>query len=339
MIHEQSRNSTTSIAVLDSNRWSVYQNWFFALPRFGPRAPSRHYRQKQIPSSQTTPRMLKLFQSPRPTKGQRSKVIFLHVPKTGGTTFSRVLQRTYGDSYTFFDDDAVDVFVRHLEAYECTEVHATLRGDRLVWGPKNIMKESNWQLLSGAEVFVMFRDPVEQYISSFYQAKKFGKTLERTAASKWLFSDTLNDHMENPRFSNLQLKFLLGIEPGNDSELTESDLQRAKRLISTLGVNVGILERYNESLHLFENVTGSKIPLGIVVVRNKNPIPTHVDDATRQRILDLNALDQRLYDFVEKVFDDQIAGCGPCPRYRYFSEHSPVGRLASWFGKCWLTNT
>jgi hypothetical protein len=199
------------------------------------------------------------------------------------------------------------------------------------------MKESNWQLLSGAEVFVMFRDPVEQYISSFYQAKKFGKTLEKTAGSKWLFSDTLDDYMDNPRFSNLQLKFLLGIEPANDSDLTESDLQRAKRLISTLEVNVGILERYNESLHLFENVTGSKIPLGIVVIRNKNPIPTRVDDATRQRILELNAMDKRLYDFAKKVFDEQIAGCGPCPRYRYLSEHSRVGRLASRFGKYLLS--
>ncbi|MDA7874098.1 sulfotransferase family protein [Rhodopirellula sp.] len=285
--------------------------------------------------------MLKLFQSRRPTNSQRSKVIFLHVPKTGGTTFSRVLQRLYRDSYTFFDDDAVDVFVRNLEAYACTEVHATLRADRLVWGTKNIMKEPNWRLLSGAEVFVMFRDPVEHYISSFYQARKFGKTLESTAAWKRFFPDTLDEYLENPRFSNLQLKFLLGIAPEDHSGLTDADLQHAKRLISTLGINVGILERYSESLHLFEYVTGSKIPLRIVVVRNKNRTPhaqRRVDDATRQRIRDLNALDQELYDFAEKLFDEQIAGCGPSPRYRYLSEESLVGRVASRFGKCKFTN-
>ena len=283
--------------------------------------------------------MQNLFQSPLPTNRERSKVIFLHVPKTGGTTFSRVLQRVYGDSYTFFDDDAVDVFVSNLEAYECTEIHATLRGDQLVWGTKNIMKESNWRLLSGVNVFVMFREPVEHYISSFYQAKNFGKTLERTAAWKRFFPDTLDEYLENPRFSNLQLKFLLGIAPEDDSPLTEADLQHAKRLISTLGINVGILERYSESLHLFENVTGSKIPLGIVVIRNKNRIPQtqrRVDDATRQRIRDLNALDQGLYDFAEKVFDDQIRGYGTTPRYRYLSENSLFGRLASRFGRCKL---
>ena len=281
--------------------------------------------------------MLKLFPSSRPTNRQRSKVIFLHVPKTGGTTFSRVLQRVYGDAYTFFEDDAVDGFVRNLEVYECMEIHAAVKGDRLVWGTKNIMKESNWRLFSGAEVFVMLRDPVEQYISSYYQSSKVGKTLEKKAAGKRFFPDTLDEYLENPLYSNLQLKFLLGSEPGNDPELTEADLQRAKRMISTVGVNLGILERYSESLHLFENVTGSKIPLGIVVVRNKNRFPTRIDDATRQRIRDLNALDQGLYDFAKKVFDEQIAGCGPCPRYRYLSEHSRVGRLASRFGKYLLS--
>jgi hypothetical protein len=235
----------------------------------------------------------------------------------------------YGDSCGFFDDDAADVFVRDLEAYGCTEIHATVKGDQLVWGTKNIMQESNWRLFDGVKVFVMFREPVAHYISSFYQSKKFGKTLERTAAWRQFCPDTLDEYLESPRNSNLQMKFLLGIEPGDAPALTEADLERAKRLISTLGIKVGILERYSESLHLFENVTGSKIPLGIVVVRNKNRIPQAervIDDATRQRIRDLNALDQGLYDFAKKVFDDQLAGCGPCPRYRYLSEDSFVVR-------------
>ena len=284
--------------------------------------------------------MLRLFPFSSARRGQRSKVVFLHVPKTGGTTFSRVLQRIYGDSYGFFDDDAADVFARDLEAYGCTEVHATLKGDQLVWGTKNIMQESNWRLFDGVKVFVMFREPVAHYISNFYHSKKFKKTLERTAAFQQFCPDTLDEYLESPRNNNLQMKFLLGIEPGDDRALTDADLEHAKLLISTLGIKVGILERYSESLHLFENVTGSKISHGIVVVRNKNQVPQAervIDDATRQRIRIMNALDQQLYDYAAKVFEDQIAGCGPCPRYRYLSEHSPVRRLASRFGKFWLS--
>ena len=273
--------------------------------------------------------MLKLFPSSSAAGRQRDKVVFLHCVKTGGTTFSRVLQRLYGDSYTFFDDDAADVFAQRLASFDCIEVHAILRGDQLVWGTKNIMKESNRPLLTGTKVFVMFRDAVDCYISNFYQSKKFAETLEGTAARAWSCPETLDDYLENPRFNNLQLKFLLGVEPGDDRVLTDADLQRAKRLISTVGINVGILERYSDSLHLFEQVTGSKIPFGIVVVRNKNRVPEaqrEIDETTRQRIRDSNALDQGLYDFAEKVFDDQIAGCGPCPRYRYLSENSFVVR-------------
>ena len=273
--------------------------------------------------------MSKLFPSSSAAGRQRDKVVFLHCVKTGGTTFSRVLQRLYGDSYTFFDDDAADVFAQRLASFDCIEVHAILRGDQLVWGTKNIMKESNRPLLTGAKVFVMFRDAVDCYISNFYQSKKFAETLEGTAARAWSCPETLDDYLENPRFNNLQLKFLLGVEPGDDRVLTDADLQRAKRLISTVGINVGILERYSDSLHLFEQVTGSKIPFGIVVVRNKNRVPEaqrEIDETTRQRIRDSNALDQGLYDFAEKVFDDQIAGCGPCPRYRYLSENSFVVR-------------
>lgn len=269
--------------------------------------------------------MLKLFTPSFAADRPRDKVVFLHCVKTGGTTFSRVLQRLYGDSYTFFDDEAVDAFAGMLAAYDCMEVHTRIRGDQLLWGTKNIMKESNWGLLSGAKVFVMFRDPVECYISNFYQSRKTTKLLEGSAVRAWSSPETLDDYLADPKYDNLQLKFLLGIEPTADRVLTDEDLRRAKRLISTVGINVGILERYSDSLHLFEQVTGSRIPLGIVVVRNKNRIPQArrgVDEATRQRIRDRNALDQGLYDFAKGVFAGQIAGCGPCPRYRYLSESS-----------------
>jgi len=269
--------------------------------------------------------MLKPLPSKAAAGRRREKVVFLHCVKTGGTTFSRVLQRLYGDSYRFFDDDAADVFARTLAACDCMEVHAKLRGDRIVWGTKNIMRESNWRLLSGAKIFVMFRDPVECYISNFYQSKKFAKTLEGAAARALSCPETLDGYLENPKFSNLQLKFLLGVEPEDDRVLTDADLGDAKRLISTLGISLGILERYSESLNLFEHVTGSRIPLGVVVVRNKNRVPQAqrvVDEATRRRIRDLNALDQGLYDFAKSVFAEQIGACGPCPRYRYVSEDS-----------------
>ncbi|MFB0986443.1 MAG: hypothetical protein QMB94_09090, partial [Phycisphaerales bacterium] len=146
---------------------------------------------------------------------------------------------------------------------------------------------------------------------------------------------SVDDDLENPRFNKLQLKFLRGKDPDDDRVLTDADLQRAKRLISTVGINVGILERYSDSLHLFEQVTGSKIPFGVVVVRNKNRVPEAqrgVDDATRQRIRDMNVLDQGLYDFAKKVFGDQIAGCGPSPRYRYLSESSVFVRFMDLIG-------
>ena len=279
--------------------------------------------------------MLKPFPSKSAAGRQRDKVVFLHCVKTGGTTFSRVLQRLYGDSYTFFDEEAVDAFAKTLAAYDCMEVHTRLRGDQLVWGTKNIMKESNWGLLSGAKVFVMFRDPVECYISNFYQAKKFAKTLEGAAARAWSCPETLDGFMVDPKYNNLQLKFLLGVEPGDDRVLTDADLGDAKRLISTVGINVGILERYSESLNLFEQVTGSRIPLGVVVVRNKNRVPQAqrvVDEATRRRIRDLNALDQGLYDFAKSVFAEQISACGSCPRYRYVSEDSIFVRFMDLIG-------
>ena len=269
--------------------------------------------------------MLKLFPSSSAAGRQRDKVVFLHCFNTGGTTFSRVLQRLYGDSYTFFDDDAADVFAERLASFDCIEVHAILRGDQLVWGTKNIMKESNWGLLSSAKVFVMFRDAVDCYISNFHQSQKYAKKLEQTAAWSRSVPHTLDEYIEDPRFSNLQLKFLLGKDPDDGGALTDADLQDAKRLISTLGIKVGILEQYSESLHFFERVTGSRIPLGVVVVRNTNRssrAQRGVDDAMRQRIRNMNALDQQLYDFAKTLFGEQIAGCGPCPRYRYLSENS-----------------
>jgi len=119
--------------------------------------------------------------------------------------------------------------------------------------------------------------------------------------------ETLEDFLSAP-YGNPQLSFLLG-----DTQITtgravdEDDLERAKELIAELNITVGILERYAESLAVFEHLVGRQIPSSTIEIQNQSPDRLEIDAATRDWIARRNHLDVALYEFAAARFDAQVA--------------------------------
>ena len=102
-----------------------------------------------------------------------------------------------------------------------------------------------------------------------------------------------------------------------------ADLAQAKQLLTDLRTHVGLTERFSDSVHIFEQVTGLRIPGGTIVNRNRAPAAaarTVVSESIKEKIHRQTAFDLELYDFGRKLFLAESARFGPAPEYRYLEE-------------------
>jgi hypothetical protein len=98
--------------------------------------------------------------------------------------------------------------------------------------------------------------------------------------------------------------------------MEERDLAFGRRLLDELGFHVGVTERYADMLHVFEHVSGSRIPEGRV--DHENASPSGHGDLTpelRARIAAANSLDRALYEHACSRVEAQVAAMGPAPAY------------------------
>jgi hypothetical protein len=252
-----------------------------------------------------------LIQPPR-------KVIFLHVLKTGGMTFRGILSSIYGESFHVCADPSIDSIKASLKRFDCVEFHALpLRGD-FAFMHSELVKQRRWDLLQGTDVFTMFREPLDQMVSLYFHLVKKRAYVEMGyKANNVPFPGSLDEFIDCPWHFNNQLAFLVGnYLLSTKTELGREDLTEAKGILRRLRVHAGLTERFADSLHIFERVTGQCIPYRNIGNRNQNPDRPALDDipsTVKKRIEDRSALDTELYEFARQLFSEDLAQCGPSP--------------------------
>lgn len=255
------------------------------------------------------------------------KVLFLHVLKTGGMTFRRILSSIYGESFHVCDDPSIESITASLARFDCLEFHALpWRGDFALMH-RELVRSARWDLLQGADLFTMVREPVDQVVSLYFHLVRKRAYVEPAyKANNVAFPESLEEFIDSPWHFNNQLAFLAGnYQLATKSKLTQEDLAGVKEFFVRLPVHVGLTERYSESLHVFETVTGHRIP-GEIEIRNRNvnrPLVEDIPVSLKRRIRDRSVLDIELYEFARELLAGEIARCGPAPRYS-FSSVRPV---------------
>jgi len=246
---------------------------------------------------------------PAETETSARTVLFLHVPKAGGTTLGEYVYnqcRAPGDQdegllnagvlfvpYGFFKEPGLGV-----PEY----IRPTLgRGDlRAVvghfWFGIHEHVGRPWTYVT------LLRDPVERVVS-LYHYLQLGErmSLEEFAASP-PFREADND----------QVRRVAGADP-EIGACTEAMLEAAKENLRTHFAVVGVTERFDETLALLDRRLGWTREVASYP-RNVNParrptdsLPRSTVDAIRAR----NALDTELHRFAGEWMDDAIAAEGP----------------------------
>jgi len=210
--------------------------------------------------------------------------IFIHIPKTGGTTINTSMQNTYWANEPNFH-------YRHILLKE----KRSNSGD--IFLPSNCEKYSNYN------IFMMVRDPVDRLISEYYflrERKNFMDLLKKKPRD-------FNDYILNPQTQNYTIGFLVGKRIFDISPTNENDLDRVLDSIEDIPIHVGIFEQFEKSLSYFEHITGIKWKNKMEVKRMtfNRPNKETISPETKQLIIDNNQLDTELYEFCMDLFQNK----------------------------------
>ena len=225
----------------------------------------------------------------------REALIFLHIPKTAGTTLNRIIEWQY---------NPVSIFTLDARAHATAERFKTLseerrRRTRVVRG--HAVYGIHEFLPQGATYITMLREPVARVLSSYYFIlrrplhplhRKLKK--ERLGVEEYL---RLVSHR-----SNLQCRFVAGVENGANCD--DRMLEIAKENLTKSFSVIGLCERFEESLVLMIKTFGWEIPYfeNWKVAKVRPAADPHVIDM----IQEYNRLDMKLYEFAKERFEEGL---------------------------------
>jgi len=264
----------------------------------------------------------------------RPSVAFIHLTRTGGSSFRKMLRSIYGNSYHFLRDPTVAGVQTALATYEAVEFHMVTIGIHRYLTHGEVFKEELWDIFAGRKVFSLLRSPVDHYLSVYYHLHQRREIDEPSFRARGMpFSETLEQFMAWPQTYNSQIGYFLGLTRYKDGSCIERHhLEKAKDVVRKLPVHFGLTERFAESVHLFESITGLRLPARSIVTVNGNPDRPPLKDAP-QSILDTirsrSELEIEFYDFVQERFLEELEKAGPMPELRFAEEPTVSIELAT----------
>ena len=167
------------------------------------------------------------------SKKKKDLTIFLHIPKTGGTTLNSIFTR----EYTVKEFHNHDLFDRKVIPFsELNEDHKrrinAISGHHFYGVHEFFNKPYRY--------FTMLRHPVDRVLSLYYYLKE-----NNYAGYEWMERMTLEEFIEaSPEAHNNQTTLLCGF-------LTNPDVELAKERLKSFDI-VGVTELFDESLYLLK---------------------------------------------------------------------------------------
>jgi Sulfotransferase family len=212
-----------------------------------------------------------------------SKNIFIHIPKTGGTTINCIMNKTEWQTKPDFN-------YRHI-IYETKKSNS-----QDIFDPQNYDKYRNYN------IFMVLRNPIDRIISEYYFIKDRQEFLSLIKP----IPKNLKQYILSKQTNNYMTGFLVGKRMFDQDLVNDADLELVLNTIDKLNINVGIFEFYSKSLSLFTSITGIKWPKNIDIKRitlnrpSVDNVPKEINDLIRKN----NSLDFKLYEYCLKKFEE-----------------------------------
>lgn len=233
--------------------------------------------------------------------------IFLHIPKTAGSSVFSVLRLNYSRATTFLTQPEQSNFGLE-QLYNLSEDKRERL--RLVTGhmPFGIHESFRHRV----RYFTFLRDPVERSISDYYFVKNQPSSHYLYHQANTLSLPEYLEYRASIARDNVQARLLSGLwDSVPFSDGNEFLLKRAKQNLKNYFVMVGLAERFDESLLLLKRALNLRIIYytshNVTASRPKvRSIPKTTIDVVRY----YNQLDIELYNLGRQLFEEQIAAYG-----------------------------
>jgi Sulfotransferase family len=228
-------------------------------------------------------------------------IIYVHLPKCGGTTLNRIIEWEYPPLQVFSVDPS---FFRWSYQRLLRWPQERLARIKVFKGhmPFGLHK----RLVQPATYITVLRDPVDRAISDYY----FALAHRLQPRHRVVKSVTLEEYSRITPLKNLQTKLLSGRDHGYDfvaGECLAEELELAKKNLATSFSLIGLTERFDESLALAKIEFGWRLHryADFNVTRHR-PKKDQISASTHQLIREQNRFDLELYDYAVKLFDDRV---------------------------------
>ena len=215
-------------------------------------------------------------------------IIFIHIPKTGGTTLNEIFKRSYAENeiYDHIPVEAMNEHFSQLKA-ENKKVIKAISGHHF-YGIHDLFAKPY-------TYFTMMRNPIERVISLYYFLKTYPGYYEENMKNM-----SFEEYIDwDPQAKNGQIHQICGL----NSQLS---LEKAKENLGVFEL-VGITELFNESLLLLKNnFNWTNIEYVKKNVTKSRPRLSEVSTAIIKKIEKNNELDIELFEYIKSNFIRQL---------------------------------
>jgi hypothetical protein len=233
--------------------------------------------------------------------------IFVHIPRTAGTTLHRIIERHYPARRLYSLGPVAQADIQRFNAMEPAKrrQYRMIKGHLPFGKPENVEGPVAWMTL--------LRAPLERAVSFFRYVRGHPSHYLNTAVDRNMDLATFVSSRKPRMMDNAQTRMLSGawLDPPFGA-CTGELLAKAKDNLEERFDVVGLTEHFDESLLLLRRCFGWR---WLNYRRlNTSPDRTPVDrlsDTEREVLEENNALDCELYRFAEGLFKRRIAGYGP----------------------------
>jgi hypothetical protein len=247
-----------------------------------------------------------------------SRDIFLHIPKTAGTTLKEIVRRQYDPNNLvkcYYEKTGESV--REL-AERCGRLSRERQGERMCF--VGHMGFGLHDFLSGPSVyFTMIRNPIDRVVSGYYHARRSPNHRLHAQAQTMDIEEFVGSGLVS-WMDNGQTRLLSGADFEGElhgrgeiafGQCPPELLERAKRNLKRHFRVVGVTERFDESLLLLKKAFGwgdisyARLNVG------RNVLHRSLSKAARDLLTNYNNLDLELYAYAEALLGDAIHEHGP----------------------------
>jgi hypothetical protein len=240
---------------------------------------------------------------------KQPSLIFLHIPKTAGTTLNRLLDQQYQSGLSW----KINCPYPHNLQDELNKISG-LQKEEIVFFKGHMPFGLHKLLPQPATYITMLRDPVERVISLYYfilcipDHYLSNIVRERQMSLKEFITSRISAEVENGQTRLLSGKVELSKNPLLSFEPSSPEwLEAAKKNLKEPFTAFGITERFDESLILFKRKLGWRFPLYVKHnVNNNRPLKETISPDVIRLIEKNNELDIELYNYAKDYFEEQI---------------------------------